>query len=136
MSDEVKKVETRTPRSIITAAISNSVMLFAFVLVILYCLGDPDTVLKDETGLPLIQVFYLATKSKAATTILVTLPAIEFVAVLFNAYASVSRLTWAFANDNGLPFSKFFSHVSNAPGVRMGWMADTGDRYLQGLDYR
>jgi amino acid transporter len=30
---------------------------------------------------------------------------------LFNGFASVTRLTWAFARDNGLPFSDFFAVV-------------------------
>lgn len=32
---------------------------------------------------------------------------------LFSTMTSVSRLTWAFARDNGLPFSKFFSHINS-----------------------
>ena len=31
--------------------------------------------------------------------------------VLFSTLTSVSRLTWAFARDKGLPFSKFFAHI-------------------------
>jgi amino acid transporter len=32
---------------------------------------------------------------------------------LFSTLTSVSRLTWAFANDNGLPFSSVFSRVNS-----------------------
>lgn len=32
---------------------------------------------------------------------------------LFSTLTSVSRLTWAFANDNGLPFSRVFSKVNS-----------------------
>jgi amino acid transporter len=119
MSDEVKSHKTRVPRSIIVAAVANSIMMFAFAIVMLYCLGDLDTVLGDTTGLPLIQVFYLATKSKAGATIMVVLPAIVLFVCIFNAFASVSRLTWAFARDRGLPFSDFFSYVSLAGILRI-----------------
>ena len=30
----------------------------------------------------------------------------------FGILASVSRLTWAFARDGGMPFSSYFQHVS------------------------
>lgn len=121
MSEEVKKVQTRVPRSIIAAAISNSTMLFAFVLVILYCIGDLTEVQGDVTGLPLIQVYFLATKSHAATTIMVALPAIVLFICLFNAFASVSRLAWAFSRDKGLPFSNVFAYVSLSMYRKADW---------------
>lgn len=134
MSDEVKHVRRRIPRSIMVATISNSLMLFVFVLVTLYCIGDLDYVLADQTGLPIIQVYYLATKSKAAATILVVLPAIVFFFVLFNAFASVSRLAWVFAKDRGLPFSAFFAHVSQQRRYKSHELADRQFRYLLASD--
>lgn len=112
MSDEAKRVEVSVPRSMIIATTSNVVMLFAFVLILLYCIGDLDAVYTDNPRLPLITVFYQATKSKGGTTVLVALPALVIFFTSFNAYASVSRLIWSFAKDNGLPFSPVFSHVS------------------------
>ncbi|KAF2404832.1 amino acid transporter [Trichodelitschia bisporula] len=109
MSDEVKKVETRVPRSIMIACITNAVMLFAFVLTLLYRLGDLEQVMSSP--LPLIPVFYQATGSKAATNFFVVMPALILFVVQFNALASVSRLVWAFARDKGLPFSNFFAYV-------------------------
>jgi choline transport protein len=85
-------------------------MLFAFVLVVLYCIGDLATV--SAAPLPLIEVYFQATQSKAGTVILVLMPLLVVFVALFNAFASVSRLIWAFARDNGLPFSKTFAYVS------------------------
>ena len=109
--DEVKKVRTRVPRSIAVAAVSNAIMLFAFVLCILFTIGDVDKVTNTPTGVPLIEVYYQATKSKPATNFLTILPAIVIFFSLFNAFASVSRLVWQFSRDNGLPFSKTFAYV-------------------------
>jgi choline transport protein len=109
--DEVKKVRTRAPQSIIIATISNAVMLFGFVILLLFTLGDVELVTNYPT-IPLIEVYYQATNSKPATTILVLMPAIILEFALFNCYASVSRLVWVFSKDKGLPFSKFFSAVS------------------------
>jgi hypothetical protein len=87
-------------------------MLFAFVITILFTIGNADAVTNTPTGIPLIEVYYQATKSKPATTFLVLMPAIVFIFTLFNTFASVSRLIWKFSVDKGLPFSKFFSRVS------------------------
>jgi choline transport protein len=87
-------------------------MLFAFVICLLYTLGDLDQVANTPTGLPLIEVYYQATKSKGATVVLVLMPAFMILLALFNAFASCSRLVWQFARDDGLPFSKTFAYVS------------------------
>ena len=110
--DEIKKVRTRTPQSIIIATISNAIMLFAFVICLLFTIGNVDLVTNTPTGVPLIEVYYQATNSKPATTFFTLMPVIIFLFALFNVFASVSRLIWVFSKDKGLPFSKFFSTVS------------------------
>ena len=112
IGDEVKKVRSRVPQSIIIATISNCIMLFAFVVCLLFTIGDVDRVANTPTGLPLIEVYYQATKSKHATNFLVLMPALILLFTLFNDFASVSRLTWVFARDKGLPFSNVLSYVS------------------------
>ncbi|KAF2867084.1 amino acid/polyamine transporter I [Massariosphaeria phaeospora] len=110
MSDEVKKARIRVPRSMITSVVLNGVMQFAYMLTVLFCIGDVDLVSSDP--LPIIQVYYQATKSKAATNLFVVMLAIIFTISFFNVFASVSRLAWAFSRDNGLPFSAFFAKVN------------------------
>jgi choline transport protein len=112
LGDEVKNVETRVPYSIVSTVISNATLLFAFVICLLYSIGDIETVLGDTTGLPIIQVYYQATKSKAWTNVLVVMLGLMMFFCLCNTLASVSRLTWAFARSRGLPFSDFFTVVS------------------------
>jgi len=109
---EVKKVRTRAPFSIVLSTVSNAVMEWAFAVCLLYCIGNIDTVTNSNTGLPLIDVYYLATGSKGAATVFIVAIAIVIFVGLFNTFASVSRLTWAFARDHGLPFSRTFSKVS------------------------
>ena len=58
-------------------------------------------------------MFYLATKSQAATAVLMAMIIYLGLMALFSTLTSVSRLTWAFANDNGLPFSRLFSQVNS-----------------------
>jgi amino acid transporter len=86
-------------------------MQFAFVICILFTIGDVDKVANSPTGLPIIEVYYQATKSKAAANVLIIMTALPIFLALFNVFASVSRLTWAFARDHGLPFPHIFSAV-------------------------
>jgi len=88
-------------------------MEWAFAICILYCIGDIDAVTNSATGLPLIEVYHLATGSKATATVFIVAIAIVIFVALFNTFASVSRLTWAFARDNGLPFSTTFAKVKS-----------------------
>lgn len=87
-------------------------MLFAFIICLLFTIGNINKVANTPTGLPLIEVFYEATKSKNATNFLVSMPAIVLFFTQFNVFASVSRLIWTFAKDNGLPFSRRFAYAS------------------------
>jgi choline transport protein len=87
-------------------------MLFAFVICLLFTIGNVEQVTNTPTGLPLIEVYYQATNSMPATNFLVLMPALILLFTLFNVFASVSRLIWVFSRDKGLPFSNFFSTVS------------------------
>ncbi|OAL02849.1 amino acid transporter [Phaeosphaeriaceae sp. SRC1lsM3a] len=110
MCDEVKKVRTRVPRSIMATCVINSILLITFATVLLFYMGPLD----DEilaAPLPILWVIYGITGSKVAANVLISLVAIIIFLALFNIFASVSRLVWVFARDNGLPFSNFFAYV-------------------------
>ncbi|KAK0109940.1 hypothetical protein ONS95_002607 [Cadophora gregata] len=111
MSDEVKGARIQVPHSMIIAVTSNSIMQFSFMVAVMFCTGDVDQVTNTPTLLPIIEVYYQATKSKPATNLLVFMIALILFISLFNIFASVSRLAWSFARDNGLPFSKTFSSI-------------------------
>jgi choline transport protein len=93
----------------IIACTVNSVMLIAFATILLFYMGPLDDIV--STPLPLLWILYGITGSKTAANVLISLLAIIFFLALFNMLASVSRLVWVFARDNGLPFSNFFAYV-------------------------
>ncbi|KAF2849473.1 amino acid transporter [Plenodomus tracheiphilus IPT5] len=109
MCDEVKKVRTRVPRSIILTSTVNSVMLIIFVTFLLFYMGPLDVIL--DKPLPILWVIYHMTGSAAAANTLTLTLVLFLIVALFNIFASVSRLVWVFALDNGLPFSKTFAYV-------------------------
>ena len=93
----------------------NGIFQVAFVILLLFTLGDPETALTTPTGYPIIQILFGATKSYAGTTVLLVMLFWNGIVAMFSSLASVSRLTWAFARDKGLPFSGFFGYVSISP---------------------
>lgn len=105
----MKKVRTRVPRSIIITCVVNSVMLIIFATVLLFYMGPLEQVV--NTPLPILWIIYNITGSAVAANVIIVLIAVLFFLALFNIFASVSRLVWVFARDNGLPFSNFFSYV-------------------------
>lgn len=107
----MKKVRTRVPRSIILTCVVNSVMLIIFATILLFYMGPLDEII--STPLPILWVIYQITGSRIAANVLVSILATIIGFALFNIFASVSRLIWVFARDNGLPFSGFFAYVSS-----------------------
>lgn len=91
----------------------NGAMSLSFMITLLFCLGDPEVALSTPTGYPIIQIAYGATGSRAATIVLCSFIVWNGMIAMFSSLASVSRLTWAFARDHGLPFSKFFGYVGH-----------------------
>jgi len=85
------------------------------IVTLCFCTKDVDTVLSSPVGLagyPFIQIFYDATKSLGATTVLVVIPLISLVGSVVAEIATGSRQLWSFARDGGVPFSAGIAHVS------------------------
>ncbi|KAJ5490466.1 Amino acid/polyamine transporter I [Penicillium expansum] len=111
MAEEIKNAEVVVPRSMIYGTLINGALAFSYLIAILYCMGDYTEAVTSPTGYPIITIAYQATGSKPATFVLMAMGMLPGWIALFNGLASVTRLTWAFARDNGLPFSDFFSVV-------------------------
>ena len=110
----MKDPQRKVPHAMVLSVLINGALSFCFMISILFCLGDLETALSTPTGYPIIQVMYGATGSKAVTIVMVSFIAFNGMVAMFSSLASVSRLTWAFARDNGLPFSTLLSLVSEA----------------------
>jgi choline transport protein len=51
---------------------------FPFVVSLLYAITDLDAVFNSPTGLPLLEIYFQGTRSKAAASVLLALFAISF----------------------------------------------------------
>jgi choline transport protein len=81
-----------------------------------FTVGPDLTAIRDTPiGQPFIQVFFNGTQgSYLATNFMVGIVIICLTSCCISEVATASRQLWSFARDNGLPCSKWLSHV--APG--------------------
>ncbi|KAA8624967.1 hypothetical protein TUN199_09426 [Pyrenophora tritici-repentis] len=109
MIEETKEPCRRVPKAMVLATILNAVMMIAFCICLMFCIGDETAVAKSI--LPITEVFYSATGSKPASTVMTALMGFQLMIGNFNIVASVARLVWRFASDKGLPFHQHFTYI-------------------------
>ncbi|THC94031.1 hypothetical protein EYZ11_006503 [Aspergillus tanneri] len=112
MAEEVKDAPRIIPRSMVYSVLINGFVALGFTIGLMYTMGSLTDALNTPTDYPILEIFYAATKSNAASSGLMMMLVLPGVVALFNGLASVTRLTWAFARDEGLPYSSFFAYVS------------------------
>ena len=111
MAEEISNAALNIPRAICGSMIVNGLIGFVMMLTVLFCLGDVDTVLATNTGFPFIQIFADSVNNVAGATAMVAVVIVLTWACAIGITTTASRMTWSFARDRGVPFSKFISKV-------------------------
>ena len=101
------KSETRCPASDFWTIAINAVMGYVMVIVILFTMGSLDDVLNSTY--PVMEILVNATGSVSGSTVMCCGLLVISLSVNLASIASVSRLTWAWARDGGLP--QYFAYV-------------------------
>ena len=83
---------------------------FIFLMILLFVLKDVNTVISSPAG-PVLQIFYDATGNRAGSICLLMFPLICLLFAGTAIMTTSSRMSYAFARDGGLPFSRVFSKV-------------------------
>lgn len=117
MTEEMKSASKEAPKAIIMSVALGAITGFAFLLTLCFCIGDINETASTSTGVPVIQIIYDSTGSKAGTCVLASMIAVIVIIAGNNLLAEGSRSIYAFARDHGLPFSNFFSRVSTGRKV-------------------
>jgi len=117
MTEEMKSASKEAPKAIILSVILGAVTGFAFLLTLCFCIGDINETANTTTGVPVIQILYDSTGSKAGTCVLASMISVIVIVAGNNLIAEGSRSIYAFARDHGLPFSGFLSRVSTKKQV-------------------
>jgi amino acid transporter len=112
MTEEMPSPSKDTPRAMIYAILVGGLTGIAFILVILLCLADIDTVLHTSTNMPITEFIHQATGSRAAAVMLTIMLAVCFINGTNSCVTSASRLLFAMARNKGMPFSDFFSAIN------------------------
>lgn len=112
----------------------NGTLGFIMLVTFCFCLGDVQTILSDARVMPFVQTFLIATKSHAGTSVMTTILIMLTTCGCITNVATASRQMFAFARDQGLPFSKFLSHVSEAQTKHKLLNSDTMLQIYPGWD--
>lgn len=106
------KPSRNVPLAMIGSVVINGVIGLVYAIVLLFSLGDLESLLLSKTGFPFMQLFLNITGSPGGASVLAL--CITLIAMAANAacVTSTSRTAWAFARDSGLPASRFFAEVS------------------------
>ncbi|KAF2856491.1 putative GABA permease [Plenodomus tracheiphilus IPT5] len=110
MAEEVRDASRYVPISLFWSYFGNSLMAIIFLIGFLFAIPDVQEAVNDESGYPFLYVFKNAVNLSGvnALTIIVLL---LISAANINFGASTARQTFAFARDNGLPFSSWIAKV-------------------------
>ncbi|KAB8343108.1 hypothetical protein FH972_022701 [Carpinus fangiana] len=112
MSEEIKDASKVAPRSMIWAYCLNVPFAFGILLTFLFTVGDLTNALDLEVAaFPFIYGLQQATNTAGVTGLTFVMLLLLYM-ITISCMASTSRQTFAFARDNGLPFSKWLAHVS------------------------
>jgi choline transport protein len=113
MAEEVRNAAHVIPRAMMWTWLGNGLLGWIMAITFCFCVGDTLSVLTTPTGTPFIQVFLNTTGSAGGATGLTVLMIIIAAFACVAVMATNSRQLFAFARDNGVPFSNIFSKVSD-----------------------
>jgi choline transport protein len=109
MAEEVRNAAHVIPRAMMWTWLGNGLLGWIMAITFCYCVGDTLSVLATPLGTPFIQVFLNTTGSVGGATGLTVLMLVIAIFACVAVMATNSRQLFAFARDNGIPFSRVFS---------------------------
>lgn len=115
MSEELRDASRSLPQSMILTTVFNGAFGWIMVITFCFCLGNLEEVLGSPTGYPFMQVFYNSTQSTSSATAMSVFIVAMTVFSNLTMVATSSRQLFAFARDQAVPFSSWFSKI------RPGW---------------
>src|SRR5215471_9530200 len=104
MSEEVKDASKSVPKAMITVYIANFLLIFPAILTVCYHITSLEDALGDPTTYPTIHVLRQSMSTGWMTAMLVVIVLI-LVCSNITYLAAVTRDLFAFARDQGFPFS-------------------------------
>ncbi|POY71522.1 hypothetical protein BMF94_5443 [Rhodotorula taiwanensis] len=116
MVEEIPQPHINVPRAMILAVIVGAGSSFVLLIALLFVMTDINAVISSPAGC-LAEICYQATGNVAGAICLQVFPIVSMEFAAQGIMAASSRMLFAFARDNGLPFAKFFSKNNPRTGV-------------------
>ncbi|WWD20084.1 hypothetical protein CI109_104558 [Kwoniella shandongensis] len=115
MVEEMPNPHINAPKTMIFAVLIGASSSFVFLICLLFSIKSVDLVNTSSAG-PLLESMYQATGSRAGAVCLQMFPIVAMAFTAQGLLTASSRMSYAFARDGGLPFSRVFS-IMNRSGV-------------------
>ncbi len=113
MTEEIKDASKQAPRAMVLSVYIGAITGFVFLIAVCFCIGDINEVAETSTLVPLIQIYFDSTNSNVGACILASFIVIIDLGAANALLAEGARSLYAFARDNGLPFSSLISKVES-----------------------
>ncbi|GAQ04488.1 uncharacterized amino-acid permease C15C4.04c [Aspergillus lentulus] len=111
MSEETHDAASLGPLAIQSAVLVSGIMGWVLTISLCFCLTDLDSILRTPTGLPAAQIF-LNAGGKTGGTIMWGFAILVQFFTGCSAMLADTRMAYAFARDEALPFSSFLSKIN------------------------
>ena|SRR5438034_6331541 len=113
MSEETHDAAIRGPVAIQTAAVVSGVFGWMLTITMCFCLTDFEAILASPTGLPAAQIFLNAGGKRGGTIMFAFSILVQFFTGC-SAMLADTRMAYAFARDDALPFSEYERPLSSS----------------------
>ena len=115
MADEVLDPSRNIPKALGATVLVGLATGLPFMIGICFCINDIDSVVNTPTGVPSLQLFFNSTRSLTGACALQSLMFVVFVGSVISVHTWQARMAWAFARDNGWPYSKSLATIAPKP---------------------
>lgn len=116
LSEEVTDASSVAPRAMFWAYMLNIPLAFVTMLIFIFTLNDPYAA-TTETSLPFLYVISTTSLSVSGQTGIITVMLVLLIMIGTSTYASTSRQAFAFARDDGFPWSWWLKRVDAKLGT-------------------
>lgn len=116
-AENAKDASYTIPWSLVISYFINAAMGFVAGVTVIFCAGNLQEVLANGTQAPFVTIFYNSTQSKAGTIVMLVPIIMCFMSSQISETATACRQIWAFARDDGLPFSHKLKLVRSSASI-------------------
>lgn len=117
LAEEVPKPERNIPFAIMGTVAIGFGTAFIYSISMFFSMTDLDQLVNTPTLVPILELYYQATGSKAGATLMVFMVCFTGLGCQVACHTWQARLCWSFARDRGLPGSHLWAQVHPKMGI-------------------